>query len=177
MRTSKTLTLSLLPPRHAPRILLPQPQEADAALEAFIASPPAGASTLHPALMRAQLALEAGGAGAAKALELLSRLPEGDASGPADEQDAARSGAVLASRLALFQQVGGRKVGMQSASCCAVGMDRREEAFEGLRSMSHRLPRSRLILPRPSPSFPSRPFTAPHCPLLPPPSSLPPPPS
>ena len=83
--------------------LPPQPQEADALLEAFSASPPAGCSALHPALMRVQLALEAGGgAGQQRALQLLSSLP----AGAAEEEGVAQSAAVLASRLALHQQVG-----------------------------------------------------------------------
>lgn len=73
-----------------------QYQEADAHLEA------GSGNALRPTLMRAQLALEAGGgaAGMAKALEILSNLP------PSPEgEDIANSGAVLASRLALHQQV------------------------------------------------------------------------
>ena len=53
--------------------------------------------------MRVQLALEGGGgaAGITKALEILSNLP------PSPEgENVAYSGAVLASRLALYQQVG-----------------------------------------------------------------------
>ena len=82
-------------------LTLTQSPEADSQLAAFTSSPPAGCSALRPALMRVQLALEVGGAsGQQKALELLSNLPMGQG-----EPDVSHSGAVLASRLALHQQV------------------------------------------------------------------------
>lgn len=70
--------------------------DADALLDKYSSCVPPAAA-LHPTLMRAQLALEAGGS-PTRALELLSSL-----NGP---EDVVQSGALLASRLALYQQLG-----------------------------------------------------------------------
>ncbi|KAG1664183.1 hypothetical protein FOA52_011360 [Chlamydomonas sp. UWO 241] len=77
--------------------------EADALLEAAAGGSSSGASPsasppLQAQLMRSQLALEAGGTGAARALELLTAIRE-----PAE---VVFSGAMLSSRYALYTQLG-----------------------------------------------------------------------
>ncbi|GAX79721.1 hypothetical protein CEUSTIGMA_g7162.t1 [Chlamydomonas eustigma] len=83
--------------------------EADALLESLISSQSASSPTitLQPLLMRVQLSLEAGPSGVSKAVDLLSMLSS--ASSNSDEAgglDVAHCGAVLATKLALYQQLG-----------------------------------------------------------------------